>query len=270
MNSILLIILFLLIGCSSDKDYVKYIYYEDGVSVKEKFIYISQEELKKNKNYQYVSFFENGNLRLYTEIKNGKKNGDFFFYYNNGNFRRTTNYINGMIHGVDRTYNEEERLLTEILYLNDQKIIWKNFAIFDTIPGYSIYEIVNDTAIEYGYYAFNEDNSINQDSWYYYTEAKDTINFGKELDVKVGFYGGYNAVGELQLGELNEKKEFKEIQEIQTFKIKDNVVEFKYKPKKRGNNLILGKIICTAGEIENGVEYSDDFEFIYYHDVYVK
>ncbi|MBN2610617.1 MAG: DUF3352 domain-containing protein [Bacteroidales bacterium] len=60
---------------------------------------------------KYEEFFDNGNLKISVELKNGLKHGNFREYYEDGNVKLRGKYKQDMMDGTWKLYNEEGNLL---------------------------------------------------------------------------------------------------------------------------------------------------------------
>lgn len=60
---------------------------------------------------KHEDFYENGNLKLFVELKNGKKHGEFRAYYENEELKIKGEFKNDIPSGKWKYYNEEGQLI---------------------------------------------------------------------------------------------------------------------------------------------------------------
>lgn len=64
----------------------------------------------------YTEKYENGQIKVEFELKDGFRNGDFVEYYENGNFKIKGQYEKDHRIGTWKIYNEEGKLLQKVKY----------------------------------------------------------------------------------------------------------------------------------------------------------
>jgi len=81
-------------------------------------------------NGTYNEFFNNGNLRMAMELKDGLADGQTYIYSESGILLETRSYSAGKFNGTWLTYNNEGVKIAEAHYLNNKKdgkwLIWDN------------------------------------------------------------------------------------------------------------------------------------------------
>src|SRR6187549_3960709 len=71
---------------------------------------------------KYRKFYENGNVAIEGEFKNGVRWGTFYEYHENGKLIRKISYENGMRHGTVDVYDEHGRPIQQAFYQNNKLV----------------------------------------------------------------------------------------------------------------------------------------------------
>ena len=78
-----------------------YLPFEDIINVK-----ILSKEINNYMNkYKYLKFIKKDNIEYYVDSRNGQKNSNFKSYYNNGQIWIDTTYIDGKRNGEYKEYD---------------------------------------------------------------------------------------------------------------------------------------------------------------------
>lgn len=251
--------------------------FENG-EIKERKVYESQYEFDLDKNYQFYSYYSDGTPYQKGLICNGLIEGNYYSYDNTRDVVMITKFKNGYRNGTSKTYNMDDNLITEVLYIDDTKVRWKVFTTFEeqNMIGYQIFDIdTSNIASEEGFYFINKEYEVIDTLGNYYNivSNSDTVKYGDkysiELDVLI--FGGDTIYGEVLIGELNKDKEF--VDSTSAIKLKfgnERKVTYSTKEYHEGDNLILGKIYVTQDTVINDIEYTHVSEFLLFHDFYVK
>jgi len=131
-NHIIISLLFLLIGCSTDIDTLQN---RDGVwyefNSEEPFSGYVYKEFQSGKKRMkgwfkngkqegsITSWYENGQKELVGKFKNGKKDGIYTLWYPSGQMRNKVDFKNGKNNGFDTYWYESGQMRYEILYYHD-------------------------------------------------------------------------------------------------------------------------------------------------------
>ena len=251
--------------------------YENG-NIKELKIYKNQKEFDLDKNYKYFSYYSDGSPMEKASFRNGKFEGKCYYYEQDGSVTYMDSYKNGLLHGICKDYNKNGNIITEVLYIDNVKVSWKVFTIFEDLNmiGYQIFSIDStNLGTQIGYYYVNNDYDLIKSKGNYYCVDKsvDTIKYGEEykIEIEILISGGDTTYGEVMIGEINNKEEFKDSTSIIKLNFGDNKkVVFSTKEYELGDNLILGKVHVYQDTLIDNVEYFHHSEFLFYHEFFVK
>lgn len=259
-----------------DKEYIRSEEFDDGITTKR--VYLNQNEYDLDKKYQYYSYYSDGTLMEEGTFVNGLLEGNAYFFDKLKGVYTIEPYVKGMRHGISKTYNQDNNILTEVLYLNDKKIRWKMFTLFVDMDRKG-YQILKFDSVGFGersgYFYINENNEpIDSIGYYYFVRSpKDTIKYGEKYkaEIQILVSGGDTIYGEILIGELNENTTFVDTSKIVKLKIgNDKKATFTTMKYNEGDNLILGKILVIQDTLIDGIEYTHESEFLLFHSYYVK
>ncbi len=205
-----LIVVLVVMSCSigQDKSLTKEIY-KNG-KLKELIIYD-----KHNDSINYIKKIyreDDGTLSLIGRVSNGTTNGLVKCYRRDGTLSITQTVQNDNFHGITTIYDSNQNIINRQLYVND------------TIMFCEIITYKTDSVIKQNYNMESEGNRvmlgqmlyvngtmIDEYSNYYDYVAKDTIQLGGTLDIKIkgNFYTTPNEyLVYVLIGELNRKNDF--------------------------------------------------------------
>ncbi len=267
------------LSCNRNKEKTTYYYYDDG-NIKERYVYENKKEYDLKKNYQCTSYYHNGNIKEKFVFKDGEVDGIYYRYFETGELWKTIRLENGVKHGLEKTYNEEGVLMRELLYIDDEKVAWRNFTFFETIDslyGYQVFHFVDGIGEIEGMYFIDENGEMLKNhihsEYYSIISKKDTIKKGAKyhFDLEIAVNGGEHTIVEVLIGELD--KEGNLIDTVSVFKSDTNerIISCYVEPtNKEGYNLVLGKVLCTQDKTMNNELYIRNNDFILYKEYYVK
>ncbi|MEZ0004692.1 antitoxin component YwqK of YwqJK toxin-antitoxin module/Tfp pilus assembly protein PilF [Flavobacterium sp. 28YEA47A] len=202
-----------------------------------------------------------GSVLIKGGYEKGKKKGEWSYFYNTGALSKKENYENGILTGLAKTYNMDERPSSVFNYVND------------TISG--VYESYGHGALSNIYHykngqlngphkSFHSDGSVSQEDFYINGELYKSISYWQNGNVN--FVTSYMNSSPVKLETYNsDGKKFNEIDytnknekitvalyggtEIHEYTLKNGVFEGKYIIKNKN-----GKIISDNNYI-NGVRH---------------
>lgn len=81
-------------------------------------------------NGNYCQWFDNGNLRVTGNFKNGFREGYWEGYFENGNKKGDCIWANGTLNGLNRYYSGDGSLYKEAIYKDSKKISEKILSVY--------------------------------------------------------------------------------------------------------------------------------------------
>jgi len=254
MRNTLVVLVFVLLGCSNLKDELTDVfYYPSGNMVMYKKTFCSEQD-KHDGNYTQIEYDSLGNIKRIFNVRNNELNGKLIEYYSNGNIRDVNSFNNGIEHGISKYFNADGFLITEELVINGRSVIWKNFVRFHKILsyGYEIKPLRNDTAFRLeGQIIYDSNMRIIDSATFYFdvvsskiTSNKDSVFF--EIKTIGTAFNGYNYNIVLYLGELNtndlKEGRYSLIDTLNIFRTENrkNLLTASCRIKPEENNLITG------------------------------
>jgi antitoxin component YwqK of YwqJK toxin-antitoxin module len=94
-----------------------------SISVFSQIRKIDNKYYKDNDLYNgiYTESYDNGNLKIKLNIKNGLENGLCYNYYENGNIKEQFSYKDGMFNGEFKEWDKDGNVLAIAYYINNKK-----------------------------------------------------------------------------------------------------------------------------------------------------
>lgn len=226
-------------------------------------------EVKKNENlFQIKDFYKNGQLQMEGFSTNSKLNDEVFqgkvtWYFENGKIQKTAEFKDGEQVGIEKEYDEEGRIITDITYSengfsgikreykNEENItnqLWE-YKDSDVIKHVSYDENPNGIRIE----TYMPEGSISNGIEKYYDEKSNAIgekHFNTSDDFKnteVEYY--YNPMKVYRITKENEKgyeQEIKAYYPNGKLKYEEYYTKDGYKIAYDEKGVVLGKILYTS------------------------
>ncbi|HLO57843.1 MAG TPA: hypothetical protein VK179_03825 [Bacteroidales bacterium] len=257
MRSALYMLLLAFTLCFSCNKSEKIEYNKDG-TISKKTIYTSDDR----KNYRQVEYRQGKAISAIREFTNGIPDGRNFDYYPNGNIKTVFYYDMGRLNSIARSYDEQGLLTDKGLFINDSLVVKEEYFYKDDLTKVNIFSKNTGTFQEAGTLLYNKSGQAGlTNSLYFIIASSDSIPVGDSLNVLVNFIAHKEKGSRIAitLGQLDEKLAF--LTKEKTF-ISDSLsLSFRFKPKKKGYNLILGKLLYTTAKPEAQVR-----EYVFYHD----
>lgn len=267
--------------------YMKINYYETG-EVKDSLFFNLDGQLE---GYCYYFLLDKGYSKK-THFKNGKKEGLQIVSFNDGK-KIFQFYRGGELNGVEYVYNNNNKLLSEFLWIEGEAVMRK--VLNDYIPGDTMFTVNENkdmidsfailedtlTVAEYSI-KVNQDKSMNDFetigsliikngkvdeqnpyNWYVCTNLKDTIQVGKRISVELNSYQNFyddSMEVSIKIGDMNSNLEFKEQPEEFKLKKGNNSLVFALSNQNLGYNILTGKVIYKLnGKLLREVIFYDDY-----------
>ncbi|HEX2394217.1 MAG TPA: hypothetical protein VHI78_02665 [Bacteroidales bacterium] len=231
-------------------------YNKDG-SIKKKTVYTSSDK----STYREIDYFDGEHIAGLHEFADGIQHGRSFNYYPNGNIKSVFYYNMGHLTSVARYYNQQGKLTDKGLFINDSLVVKEEYFYKDNLLKINVFSKLKDFN-ESGSLLYNNLGLLGLDNSYYYIASSvDSIPSGDSIKVDVNFIAhDEKASGMvLTLGPLNENLQFP-VKE-KTYMSDSMSLSFYYKPRNKGYNLILGKLMYIKYGSRDQVD-----EFVFYHD----
>jgi len=255
----LIFIILLTVSCSNQNE--KSIYFDGTKKVKERIIYTDNEN---NGNFVSLTYDKQGNLLTKSNFVDYKYHGLSIKYYKNGSINEVRTFKDGLFNGIQRWYNNENRLITETLILDNYVMLEKKFRrshIGDSISyAYITYRIRDSIAYEEETSIYLDSNMIPIDSlsFYYDINIPDTVSMSDSTTFSIDLC--YQDVGNSALirffeGPLNH--DFTLIDTLRTFYSNNskNKILGKFKPSQKGYELFTGLIDIEIRDTITGDKY---------------
>lgn len=264
------LILFVFAACNKTKSIEEVVYFDNTNIVKSKKVYKNKAS-KQIGVYTEYTFTKDGNLYSEKEYENHKPLGLYRLYYANGNVKIESILVGNEVKGVQRFFNERNKVISESFIINNKGVLIKKYVTFidDSLKAYDIYRLKNDTATRMeGTLIYDSNmNFINRKSFYYKDDIEDTLVLHQKSDFVVTLFllgENTNLKTSLSLGVLNDELSLKDTLCTFTSLEDKTIIQGFITPQNIGYQIIEGKI-----EIER---YSSDTlysDFTFYKVVYV-
>jgi antitoxin component YwqK of YwqJK toxin-antitoxin module len=136
MKNTLLILLIglLLIGClkESKRVHLNEVFFEDErlkieLEESEKIVIVKIKEDSTLLNGVYFDIYQNGQVKFEMKCKNGTPDGLWKYYYEDGQLKNEGKWKDGKTDGLWKYYNEEGHLTMEIVQVDGNEMIRKNY-----------------------------------------------------------------------------------------------------------------------------------------------
>jgi hypothetical protein len=232
-------------------------YNKDG-TVSKKTIYTSDDR----KSYRQVEYSQGSSISAIREFTNGIPDGRNFDYYPNGNIKSVFYYDMGRLNSIARYYDERGMLTDKGLFINDSLVVKEEFFYKDDLTKVNVFSKNTGTFKEAGNLLYNKTGKVSlTHSLYFITSSADSVPVGDSLNVFINFIARKEKGSRMAvtLGQLDENLKF--LTKEKTFLSDSLSISFRFKPKKKGYNLILGKLLYTTAKPEVQVK-----EYVFYHD----
>lgn len=253
-SAIYLILLLSLLGCG--KEYEKQFYDNGNIKLK--------AELKDGKkDGKLTSYFENGEIETIQEWKDGLVHGETVYYFKNGNISSVSNYIKGKQEGIYKKYYEDGSLKAKGVFKDDHpidtlKFYYRNGKLMEA-------QIYNRKGILMDFYKYNEKGNQKLEARIpIFIPQYDTIAYGKQYEIEIRaantvFDSIQIVIGQLdETGSLDWNKPYKILN-----KQKGGGFEYILEAESRGLNVLRGVI----NDIKSGdtlTVHEIPFEFPYF------
>jgi hypothetical protein len=209
-----------------------------------------------------VEYSQGKAISAVREFTNGIPDGRNFDYYPNGNIKTVFYYDMGRLNSIARSYDERGMLTDKGLFINDSLVVKEEFFYKDDLIKVNVFSKNPGTFQEAGNLLYNKSGKISlTNSLYFITSSVDSIPLSDSLNVFVNFIAHKEKGSRIAitLGRLNEDLIF--LTKEKTFLSDSLSLSFRFKPKKKGYNLILGKLLYTTVKPKAQVK-----EYVFYHD----
>jgi len=87
-------------------------------------------KLYGDNNRVYRDYYNNGQLRLMYNFKEGNLDGDYLGYYKNGIIQDSSHIDHGCLHGNCKSYNKKGQLILEEVYKHDTLISYRGLYYY--------------------------------------------------------------------------------------------------------------------------------------------
>lgn len=267
-------------NCKHGNDNIQYRYYETG-EVKEKivsnveepskvqaFLYSKEGNLLKEINYRNgvyhgvcKSYFENGKIKEKANFINGLKKGKLYTFSSDGNIKLLRTFLNDTANGVTLIYNEEGEIKEEYLYIKGEPIVHKKYYSNEDESFMKIENFERNEKLDFyknGQLVINKSDNLPEKemSLYYIIRAKkDTIKINELLELELEVINRYT--WNTKFISNDEKLEYEGNN--------NNKIRLEIEPKKKGYNLLLGKLFIDLDTLKENAHY----EFTVYKEFYV-
>jgi len=247
-------LLFMLFSCNKPE---KIEYNKDG-TVSKKTVYTSPDR----NSYRVIEYYDGKRIKGLQEFADGIKHGRSFNYYPNGSIESVFYYNMGRLTSIGRYYDEQGNLTDKGLFINDSLVVKEEYFYKDDLMKVNIFSSLKGEFNEAGSLLYNNMGLFGMDNSYYYiVSSADSIPAGDSIRVDVNFIVRSATPSHiaLSLGPLNENLQFP--YKEKTYRSDSLSLFFYYKPKNKGYNLILGKLMYIKYSPNEQVD-----EFVFYHD----
>jgi antitoxin component YwqK of YwqJK toxin-antitoxin module len=231
---------------------------EDG-TVKKRTIYLNSDK----SSYREIDYYDGKQIKGMHEFEDGLQHGRSFNYYPNGNIQSVFYYDKGNLTSIARHYNQSGKITDRGLFIDDSLVVKEEYFYKDDMVKVNIFSGIKGEFGEGGSLLYNSNGLFGMDNSYYYiVSSADSIPLTDSIKVDVNFIARNDNPSRiiLSLGRLDENLNF--LVKDKTY-ISDSLsTTFYYKPKTKGYNLILGKLLYI---IKQG-DKDQVNEFVFYHD----
>ncbi len=128
-----------------------------------------------------VTLYEDGTIQEERNFKEGKPHGNFISYYPDGKIEKHKEYKDGKEDGVERTFNRQENLISDLLFANGKQIgkAYQKYSEYDRTAYYN-----NDGILDGEYSEIYHGGNVKVKGKYNNGKKTGTWEYGKKSGEK--------------------------------------------------------------------------------------
>lgn len=255
---------------SCNSNYEKNEYFSSG-KLKEKKVFQNKTDFNNGSNYRCYRYYESGKIISTFEMRQNQIEGDYLTYFENGNIKLRIPFKHGIYNGLGSSYNSDGSLKEEIIYFKGKSILEMKTSSFKDFLKKTYYYLNQGTFQDRGSLIYENGHLVKEKSFYCIINSTDTISIKKkslEFEITMFTYGENNKITNLYIGTLNDKLNI--IDTIHNILGNGkNSIKFNFIPHSIGDTLITGKMIVQANVNIDGKDKLFEGECIVYKRLHI-